>query len=65
MRLHTLTLAAGLAVLAGCSSNEVLRGPVDVTVGQQLIDLKTAHDNGALTQAEYDAQRRRLIETVR
>ena len=65
MRLHTLTLAAGLTVLAGCSSNEVLRGPVDVTVGQQLIDLKAAHDNGALTQAEYDAQRRRLIETVR
>ena len=31
MRLPALTLAAGLTILAGCSSNEVLRGPVDVT----------------------------------
>ena len=62
-RITPLLLAA--AWLAGCSSNEVLRGPVDVTIGQQLIDLKTAHDNGALSRDEYDLQRRRLVEAVR
>lgn len=62
----TKTLACcALLLLAACSSNKVLRGPVDVTVGQQLIDLKTAYDNGALSRREYDQQRNQLIESVR
>ena len=65
MRTNTLILAACLAVLSACSSNEVLRGPVDVTVGQQLIDLKNAHDSGALMKSEYDEQRRKLIDSIR
>jgi hypothetical protein len=35
-----------------------------VTIGQQLIDLKKARDNGALSASEYDAQRRKLIRNV-
>ena len=65
MRKSTLILAACLTSLAACSSNEILRGPVDVTVGQQLIDLKNAHDSGALTKSEYDEQRRKLIDSIR
>jgi uncharacterized lipoprotein YmbA len=52
-----------IALLAGCSSTEVVR-QLDVTVGQQLIDLKKARDNGALSASEYDSQRRKLINNV-
>jgi uncharacterized lipoprotein YmbA len=54
---------ASIALLAGCSSTEVIR-TLDVTVGQQLIDLKNARDNGALSASEYDSQRRKLINNV-
>ncbi|OYU45669.1 MAG: hypothetical protein CFE44_06275 [Burkholderiales bacterium PBB4] len=54
---------AVIALLAGCSSTEVVR-QLDVTVGQQLIDLKKARDNGALSASEYDSQRRKLINNV-
>jgi hypothetical protein len=53
-----------LAALVGCSSSEVVR-QVDVTIGQQLIDLKKARDSGALSASEYDAQRRMLIDSVK
>nr|WP_315485799.1 hypothetical protein [uncultured Undibacterium sp.] len=54
---------AVITLLAGCSSTEVIRS-LDVTVGQQLIDLKKARDNGALSASEYDSQRRKLINNV-
>jgi uncharacterized lipoprotein YmbA len=54
---------AAITLLAGCSSTEVTR-TLDVTVGQQLIDLKQARDNGALSASEYDSQRRKLINNV-
>ncbi len=54
-----------VATLMGCSSNEVLRAPVNVSIGQQLIDLKKAYDSGALTKKEYDDQREKLIDSVR
>lgn len=61
-----LTIAVALmAVLGGCSSTHVVRAPLDVTIGQQLIDLKNARDNGALSASEYDSQRRRLINNVK
>lgn len=61
---------AGLAVatmlaLPACSSTEVVRAPVEATIGQQLIDLKSAFNNGALSRSEYDSQRRRLIDSVK
>jgi len=51
--------------VAACSSNDVVRAPLNLTVGQQLIDLKKAHTSGALSAAEYDQQRRRLIDNVK
>jgi len=60
----TILIAAALATLAGCSSTDVVRAPLEVTVGQQLIDLKKARDNGVLNASEYDNQRRKLIDSI-
>jgi len=52
--------------LAGCSSSstDVLAPTVNVSIGQQLIDLKKARDSGALSQSEYEQQVRKLIDSV-
>lgn len=65
MRLKFLTLALLALSVAACSSNEVLRGPLDISIGQQLIDLKNAHSSGAINDREYDQQRKQLISNVR
>lgn len=51
-------------ILAGCGGHEVVRPTVSVSIGQQLIDLKQAHDNGALSRPEYERQRQQLIDSV-
>jgi hypothetical protein len=51
--------------MAACGSNEVVQPKVDVSIGQQLIDLKNAHDSGALKDDEYKKQRKLLIDSVR
>jgi hypothetical protein len=58
---------AVVALLGGCSSarTEVLPPTVSVSIGQQLIDLKKAKDAGALSDKEYQAQVRRVIDSVR
>lgn len=64
--IRTLMCATLLALtVTGCSSTDVVRAPLDVTIGQQLIDLKEAHTNGALSLSEYNDQRRRLINSVK
>ena len=65
MVLKTVSAMILLCTLAACSSNEVLRAPLELTIGQQLIDLKNAHTSGALNKAEYDQQRRKLIDNVK
>jgi hypothetical protein len=66
----TTRIAAAVAVLcvtvalAGCGGNEVVRPTVNVSVGQQLIDLKKARDSGALTEKEYQSQKSKLIKSV-
>lgn len=60
------TVGAVWLVLAACgSTTEVTPPTVNVSVGQQLIDLKKARDGGALTQPEYERQKARLIDSVR
>jgi hypothetical protein len=55
-----------LCALVACSSakTEVMPPTVNVSIGQQLIDLKVAKDSGALSQNEYEQQVRRLIDSV-
>jgi hypothetical protein len=65
LKTKVMIAAAMMVALAGCSSTDVVRAPMDVSVGQQLIDLKKAHDNGVLSASEYDSQRRRLIDSVK
>lgn len=60
----SLAAAAALLLAVACSSSDVVRAPVDVTIGQQLIDLKKAHTAGALSDAEYVQQKRKLIEAA-
>lgn len=61
-----MTFAAMLAasLLFGCGSRAPTGPRVDVTIGQQLIDLKEAHDVGALNDKEYDRQRKQLIDNM-
>lgn len=58
------SVAVVAATLAACSSTEVVRAPVNVSIGQQLIDLKKARDSGALSPREYEQQKTRLIRSV-
>lgn len=62
--------AAGVAVLAavlltGCLNLQFGGGsttkPQGPTTGQQLIDLKKAHEAGAISDAEYQAARAKLL----
>ena len=57
--LSAMVLFSGcLALHVGGGSKREVENP---TVGQQLIDLKTARDTGAITPAEYEAQKAKLL----
>ena len=51
-----LTGCIGLSIGGGTTSK-----PMNATVGQQLIDLQKAKDSGAITEAEYQAQKSRIL----
>jgi hypothetical protein len=57
-----LWIVAALLLLGGCwnGGNQSIRLG-DVSLGQQLIDLKTALDQGAVTEDEYQQLRTSLI----
>ncbi len=59
-----LAVFSALALLGGCAW-QVGGGPKNVkmepTKGQQLIDLKKAKDEGALTDSEYEAQKAKVL----
>lgn len=63
MKSIVIVLMCGL--LAACSSTEVVAPTVNVSVGQQLMDLKKAKDSGALSQSEWEKQKKNLIDSVR
>ncbi len=65
-RRSTITAVAFVAaVLAGgCASDEPLT-TANVSLGQQLIDLKDAHDKGALSDKEYKKARENIIDNAR
>jgi len=53
-----------LGVAACGSSTEVVAPTVNVSIGQQLIDLKKARDSGALTQDQWEQQKKQLINSI-
>ena len=53
------------SLLLACSSTEVVAPSMNVSVGQQLIDLKKAKDSGAISQAEWEKQKEQLIKSVK
>lgn len=53
-------------LMSGCSSTEVVQQPnLDVSIGQQFIDLKKAYDAGALSEKEFQRQKDQLIDSIR
>ena len=56
---------ASLTLLTGCLNLELGGGSTtrtqSPTVGQQLVDLQKAKDAGAITDAEYQAQKAKLL----
>ncbi len=60
-----VALAAATTLLTGCLNLQLGGGsttrPQPPTVGQQLIDLKKARDTGAISEAEYQAARAKLL----
>jgi len=62
----TLVIVCAIAFLTGCSwsvgsSNTPKTTKVAPTTGQQLIDLQKAKDAGAITEAEYQVQKAKLL----
>jgi hypothetical protein len=54
-----LWLLAGCAVTLGSGDRSTIQKP---TLGQQLVDLQKAKDAGAITDAEFQAQKAKLLE---
>lgn len=58
--------AVSSAWLCACSSasTDVLPPTISVSIGQQLIDLKKARQAGAISEQEYQAQVKRVVDSV-
>lgn len=69
MTLHSkcpMLLLAGVVVLGsltGCGGGgaDVKSEISTTTTGQQLIDLKKAYDSGAMSQSEYERERKKIL----
>ena len=56
-------VALGVALLAGCGSSQtvMVSGTTTISKGQELTDLQRALTEGAITQAEYDRLREKVL----
>lgn len=63
--ISTLFALSTQLLLTGCLGLQIGGGDKrqvqNATLGQQLIDLKTARDTGAISEGEYQAQKAKLI----
>ena len=65
--LPAITLVLGLmSSLSGCGSssqaNVTVKGTTTISTGQELLDLKRALDDGAISQRDYDKVRAILLD---
>jgi hypothetical protein len=62
----TAIALSAMLLLTGCLALQVGGGDKKqeqkATTGQQLIDLKAAHDAGAITDSEYQTQKAKLLD---
>lgn len=61
----TLPALAAVAALGGCVAVGGSRSLNQPTIGRELIDLKAAHEAGAIDAAEYAAAKQRLLDGER
>jgi hypothetical protein len=56
---------SAMTLLSGCLDLKLGGGsttrPQTATVGQQLVDLQKAKDSGAITEAEYQSQKAKVL----
>ena len=61
----TMVALSAMVLLSGCLALQVGGGDKKevekATVGKQLVDLKAARDAGAITDAEYETQKAKLL----
>ena len=64
--LNLLAVALVAVLGAGCAwsigGSKEAKAAVQPTKGQELLDLTRAKDSGALTDAEYEAQKQRILD---
>ncbi len=64
--LALIGLSAG-TLLSGCLNLQLGGGttskPISPTIGQQLVDLQKAKDSGAISDAEYEAEKAKLLRS--
>lgn len=64
-RLKTFTIASLFAMtlgLAGCGGGDSTIKAETTTTGQQLIDLKKAYEQGAISEKEYERERKKILD---
>jgi hypothetical protein len=63
----TALALSAMVLLSGCLALQIGGGDKKeerkVSMGQQLIDLKAARDRGAITDAEYETQKAKLLNS--
>ena len=59
--LSTMLLLSGCIVLSLGGGTRTTHETNKATVGQQLLDLQKARDSGAITPAEYEAQKAKVL----
>lgn len=60
-----VVLAVGAAILGGCcggGTTKVQSTTTTTTTGQQLIDLKKAYTEGAITEEQYNKMKKQVLE---
>lgn len=64
MKRAFFVLLCGALFVSGCAIQIGNRHPEASggTVGQQLVDLKKAKDAGVISDAEYEAQRKKILD---